>query len=185
MSRRIKRAASTARIGVAIIYLARIFLFRCAIHHVNLQRNGLGTANINSQKAYSLSFLSVNSSKALCLDNFWVEQFIGCRQMDGIAIPSATNQKGRAVSLGHSRRGGTPFRVGDCQIWAEIHYLDSPTDYREYLPAGTRGWERSAEGELCLLDDEGPHLSWARAYPVCGVLLALSVALAVGFLMLR
>jgi len=25
-------------------------------------------------------------------------------------------------------------RVQDCRVWAEIHYLDSPTDYREYLP---------------------------------------------------
>jgi len=24
--------------------------------------------------------------------------------------------------------------VKDCQIWAEIRYLDSPTDYRECLP---------------------------------------------------
>lgn len=24
--------------------------------------------------------------------------------------------------------------VRDCQLWAEIDYLDSPTDYREYLP---------------------------------------------------
>lgn len=31
--------------------------------------------------------------------------------------------------------GGTAFKVSDCRIWAEIHYLDSPTDYREYLPA--------------------------------------------------
>jgi len=25
-------------------------------------------------------------------------------------------------------------RVQDCRVWAEIHYLDSPTDYHEYLP---------------------------------------------------
>jgi hypothetical protein len=25
-------------------------------------------------------------------------------------------------------------RIGDCYVWAEIYYLDSPTDYREYLP---------------------------------------------------
>ena len=25
------------------------------------------------------------------------------------------------------------FRIPDCQIWAEIYYLDSPTNYREYL----------------------------------------------------
>jgi hypothetical protein len=29
---------------------------------------------------------------------------------------------------------GTSFRVGDPYSWSEIYYLDSPTDYREYLP---------------------------------------------------
>jgi hypothetical protein len=31
--------------------------------------------------------------------------------------------------------GGVPLHVGDCRVWAEINYLDSPTDYRECLPA--------------------------------------------------
>ena len=30
--------------------------------------------------------------------------------------------------------GGTGFHVSDCRIWAEINYLDSATDYREWLP---------------------------------------------------
>jgi len=30
--------------------------------------------------------------------------------------------------------GGDVFYVGDCYIWSAIYYLDSPTDYREYLP---------------------------------------------------
>jgi hypothetical protein len=25
------------------------------------------------------------------------------------------------------------FKISDCQIWAEIYYLDSPTNYRECL----------------------------------------------------
>ena len=29
---------------------------------------------------------------------------------------------------------GTSCHIGDCYVWAEIFYLDSPTDYREYLP---------------------------------------------------
>jgi len=33
--------------------------------------------------------------------------------------------------------GGEPVHVRDCYIWAEIYYLDSPTDYREYLPQDT------------------------------------------------
>jgi hypothetical protein len=26
------------------------------------------------------------------------------------------------------------IRIGDCYVWAEIYYLDSPTNYRDYLP---------------------------------------------------
>ncbi len=89
------------------------------------------------------------------------------------------------MSLSHGRIGGTPFHVSDCQIWAEIYYLDSPTDYRECLPTGEVGWKMSPEGELRMLDDDGRHPWSARAYSVCGVLLALSAALAVGFLVLR
>lgn len=40
----------------------------------------------------------------------------------------------RFASLG--RRAETEAtRVQDCYIWAEIHYLDSMTGYREYLPS--------------------------------------------------
>jgi len=34
------------------------------------------------------------------------------------------------------RIGGSTTRVGDCYIWAEIQYLDSASDYREFLPSG-------------------------------------------------
>jgi len=30
------------------------------------------------------------------------------------------------------------YRVGDAYVWFAIHYLDSPTDFREYLPASGR-----------------------------------------------
>ncbi len=59
----------------------------------------------------------------------------------------------------HSHVGGSSFHVSDCQIWAEIHYLDSLTDYREYLPVDSlRGWE-PLESQLVMLDDEHPR-SW-------------------------
>ena len=47
--------------------------------------------------------------------------------------------------------GGTCFRVGDAYIWAEIRYLDSPSDYREYLPQNS-AVPRAARGELMMLD---------------------------------
>ena len=33
-----------------------------------------------------------------------------------------------------SFREGEEFHVADAYIWAQIYYLDSPTDYREQLP---------------------------------------------------
>ena len=30
--------------------------------------------------------------------------------------------------------GGNPTHLSDCYVWIEILYLDSPTNYREYLP---------------------------------------------------
>jgi len=35
--------------------------------------------------------------------------------------------------------GGHAFRVGDCYVWAQIDYLDSPTDYKEALQEQSRG----------------------------------------------
>jgi len=34
----------------------------------------------------------------------------------------------------HQRIGGESVHIGDCYVWAEIYYLNSTTDYREYLP---------------------------------------------------
>jgi hypothetical protein len=53
--------------------------------------------------------------------------------------------------------------IQDCRVWAEINYLDSPTDYREYLPQGALqfGGKRS---HFVMLDDLN-HVSsacWAR-----------------------
>ena len=31
-------------------------------------------------------------------------------------------------------RSDMSFRIGDCYVWSQIHYLDSATDYREALP---------------------------------------------------
>lgn len=34
--------------------------------------------------------------------------------------------------------GGAPYRIADAYVWAAIYYLDSPTDFREYLPLRSR-----------------------------------------------
>jgi hypothetical protein len=41
---------------------------------------------------------------------------------------------GAGMSGRNTTNIGQEFRVRDCYVWSEIHYLDSATDYREYLP---------------------------------------------------
>jgi len=42
--------------------------------------------------------------------------------------------------------------IQDCRIWAEIYYLDSPTDYREYLAPGSMQL-RESRSDLVMLED--------------------------------
>jgi hypothetical protein len=80
------------------------------------------------------------------------------------------------------RIGGTAAHVGDCLVWAEIYYLDSPTDYRECLPNHHRQPVR-IDSQLVMLDPAIPKASFTRILfaSLCSVaLIFLSVALAVG-----
>ena len=43
------------------------------------------------------------------------------------------------------------IRIGDYYVWAEIYYLDSPTDYREYLPQHC-AQQCPVAGDLVMLD---------------------------------
>ena len=49
--------------------------------------------------------------------------------------------------------GGEPYHVRDCYVWAEIFYLDSATDYREYLPECSVGPPMLLHADFVLLDD--------------------------------
>jgi len=50
--------------------------------------------------------------------------------------------------MDHARNAGrTPFYVKDCRVWAEINYLDSPTNYREYLPTAPPGRDPETKSE--------------------------------------
>ena len=70
---------------------------------------------------------------------------------------------------------GREFRVGDCYVWSEIHYLDSTTDYREYLPGPAVGARKIAANDLVMLDN-ARHLSSNRTFWGLGVLAILLVA---------
>jgi hypothetical protein len=52
--------------------------------------------------------------------------------------------------------GGQAFRVGDCRVWAEIYYLDSPTHYREYINTDARHNNLPEGHELMMLTDITP-----------------------------
>jgi hypothetical protein len=55
---------------------------------------------------------------------------------------------------------GTCFHVKDCYVWAEIYYLDSPTDYRECLPKQRAG----SVGELIMLDSSAGALKHVKQH---------------------
>ena len=65
--------------------------------------------------------------------------------------------------------GGEPVHIRDCYVWAEIYYLDSKTDYREYLPERPR---TLPECELVMLDS-------SREVPDPNSIVSLALPLAV------
>jgi hypothetical protein len=75
------------------------------------------------------------------------------------------------------RVGGSAFHVRDCYVWAQIYYLDSPTDYREYL---SHQHTNSKFGELVMLDSEKRSSNQAgnvfAAFAVCFVFALLAMA---------
>ena len=54
-----------------------------------------------------------------------------------------------------TQTGGATSHVGDCYIWAEIYYLDSATDYREYLLPSIQD-AASDFGQLVMLEEMTP-----------------------------
>jgi hypothetical protein len=56
--------------------------------------------------------------------------------------------------------GGEGIHIRDCYVWAEIYYLDSPSDYREYLPQD-RHWRPDGH-RLEMLDSPRQSLRSAR-----------------------
>ena len=84
----------------------------------------------------------------------------------------------------HKDVAGTSFHVRDCYVWAEIYYLDSPTDYREYLPQST---SHSGFGELTMLESSqsflqhvSPHFSSIRSRLLILILGGLALGLLMG-----
>ncbi len=72
---------------------------------------------------------------------------------------------------------GLTFTVSDCRVWAEIHYLDSPTDYREYLL-------RSQSQALMAADTRHRPLSRSR-FPQTFLFVLLSCMIVIAWLLLQ
>jgi len=61
-----------------------------------------------------------------------------------------------ANSTERKQIGGEAVHISDCRVWAEISYLDSSTDYREYLPQNRdRSCPRPGD-DFIMLDSSRP-----------------------------
>lgn len=70
-------------------------------------------------------------------------------------------------------RTNSGFRIGDCHIWAEIHYLDSATDYRECLPEPSLKSAPRVVDDLVMLDSSA--VCWSG---VVGIALGMIAGIA-------
>jgi hypothetical protein len=62
----------------------------------------------------------------------------------------------RAFMINQEKQiSGESYHVRDCYVWAEIFYLDSATDYREYLPEDSVRPLTPLHAGFVLLDDSG------------------------------
>jgi len=70
--------------------------------------------------------------------------------------------------------------IQDCRVWAEIHYLDSATDYREYL-AQSRVQPGGARGDLVIQADS-ERQPQAKTIDLSMLLAGIVLVLASGYL---
>jgi hypothetical protein len=56
------------------------------------------------------------------------------------------------MSTPNTANFGREFHVGDCYVWSEIYYLDSITDYREYLSPPVVRTLKITRNESAMLD---------------------------------
>ena len=61
----------------------------------------------------------------------------------------------------HQGTDGYSVHIQDCRVWAEIYYLDSPTDYGEYLPPAGSQRKGTDVGDELLMLANSEQSSWA------------------------
>jgi hypothetical protein len=85
------------------------------------------------------------------------------------------------MSIPHQAGRDTTFDLRHARIWAEISYLDSPSDYREYLPS--RLPDRLPEhGEFVMLDSSGTFLRQDSSKPFLLPLGIIAILMVFGYL---
>lgn len=77
------------------------------------------------------------------------------------------------MSIPNKQIGGKTFHVGDCYIWSAICYLDSPNDYREYLPQ-QEILPRATGNDLVMLDSSDNLPCLTTCFGVLSILVMLS-----------
>jgi hypothetical protein len=97
------------------------------------------------------------------------------KEWNGAAASLTTAMR---VPTNQKQVGGTTARVTDCYLWAEIYYLDSPTDYRECLRSDYPLSEVPSN-DLVMIDNvtPGPRAGAGRllaaTFSACIILLAI------------
>ena len=86
----------------------------------------------------------------------------------------------QVISMAHRGRETRSFyyHVQDCQLWAEIRYLDSVTDYREYLPQSQVQRESALCADLVFLDQSISHSKTKWILPTAVTIGGLSLCVA-------
>jgi hypothetical protein len=76
--------------------------------------------------------------------------------------------------------GGESVHIRDGYVWAEIYYLDSPTNYREYLPQEPGNPVTVPGDELVMLEPSG---KWPNPNSFVYLAMPLALLLASGVFM--
>lgn len=81
--------------------------------------------------------------------------------------------------------GGGFVHVKDSRIWAEISYLDSATNYREYLPLSRVPSRDVQDSILTMLDSNNHSLKDNLTRQLLLVLATVSLLISSGYLLYR
>ena len=110
--------------------------------------------------------LSESPAGALLLSTLSVESTASYPYKETI-FSREDRQRYTVMSTPDKKLAGYSVHVEDCYIWSAIYYLDSPTDYREYLPRRLDPGD-VPHNELVLLDSSrkisGRLFLWNSAF---------------------